>query len=386
MRGGEKCLEAFCEMFPEADLFTLLHIPGQVSPTIERHHITTSFLQGFPGVRRWYRYYLPLMPAAIEALDLSSYDMVLSSSHCVAKGIIPRPDTLHVSYVHTPMRYAWDLWPQYFPVQRRLNRVVVPLVLNALRAWDSAATNRVDHFVANSQFVAQRIAKYYRRQSTVIHPPVDTGFFTPGLESSDFYLMVTALVPYKGVELAIEAFNVLQRPLKIIGRGPLAKTLQRLAGPTVEFLGWRSGDELREYYAACRALVFPGQEDFGIVPLEANAAGRPVIALGLGGALETVVPANHLTYDLKAPMELHPDCALSHETGYRPTGVLFTERTPTALQMAVRFFETHEACFISEALRQHALPFGRQRFKARMQQFLTMLLAAHESGAPAPGI
>lgn len=382
MRGGEKCLEVFCEMFPEADLFTLLHIPGQVSPTIERHRITASFLQGFPGVQRWYRYYLPVMPAAIEALDLSPYDLVLSSSHCVAKGIIPRPDALHVSYLHTPMRYAWDLWPQYFPGRRGLNRVVIPLVLNALRTWDSAATPRVDHFVANSHFVAQRIAKYYRREATVIQPPVDTSFFTPGDESDEFYLMVTALVPYKGVELAIEAFNALRRPLKIIGRGPLANKLQRLAGPTIEFLGWQSGNELRRYYAACRAVVFPVQEDFGIVPLEANAAGRPVIALGQGGALETVVPAN----DPNEPLALHPELTSSRETCYRPTGVWFTQRTPMALQAAVRFFEEQEACFISEALRQHALPFDRQRFKVRMEQFLTSVLAAHESGGSAPGV
>jgi glycosyltransferase involved in cell wall biosynthesis len=378
MRGGEKCLEVFCELFPDADLFTLVHVAGRVSPTIERHRIVTSFLQGLPGSHRWYRYYLPLMPAALEALDVSAYDLVLSSSHCVAKGAIPSPTALHVSYVHTPVRYAWDLWPQYFPGKHRLNRYVVPFVLNRLRTWDVAATHRVDHLIANSKFVAQRMARYYRRQATVIHPPVDTSMFTPGNTSADFYLMVTALVPYKGVDLAIQACQALRRPLKIIGSGPLAKTLKRLAGPSVELLGWRSNEELCQYYAASRAVIFPSQEDFGIVPLEANAAGRPVIALGQGGALETVVPAN----DPQQPMSMHPRVRRQGETAYRPTGVLFSPRSPEALQAAVRFFETHETLFCPEALRQHALQFDRERFKSRIHHFLTTVWKRHRDDPP----
>lgn len=377
MRGGEKCLEVFCELFPEADLLTLLHIPGSVSPTIERHRIIPSLLQRLPGSFRWYRYYLPLMPTAIEALDLSAYDLVLSSSHCVAKGVITRPDALHVSYVHAPMRYVWDLWPQYFPPRGLLGRLAIPLVLNYLRTWDSVSAHRVDHFMANSQFVARRIAKYYRREATVIHPPVDTAFFTPGRTRSDYYLMVTALVPYKGVALAIEAFNALHRPLKIIGSGPLARKLRALAGSHIEFLGWRSNEELRQYYAACRAVVFPGQEDFGIVPLEANAAGRPVIALGQGGALETVVPANAA----QEPTALFPGGGAP----YSPTGVFFYQRSPEALRAAVQFFETHEALFCPETLRQHALQFDRAVFKQRIGEFLTMALTAHQGVAQRNG-
>lgn len=361
MRGGEKCLEVFCELFPEADLFTLVHIPGSVSPTIERHRITTSLLQHLPGSATHYRWYLPLMPTAIETFDLSPYDLVLSSSHCVAKGVIPRPDALHVAYVHTPMRYAWDLWPQYFPPTGFVARYLIPPVLNYLRTWDVAASQRVDVFVANSQFVAQRIARYYRRRATVLHPPVDTAWFTPGPQQERYYLMVTALVPYKGVEMAITAFNALQRPLKIIGSGPLAAALKARAGPSIELLGWCSNEELRQHYAACRALVFPTQEDFGIVPLEANAAGRPVIALGIGGALETVIP-------------IAPDLTTA------PTGVLFTPRSAEALQGAVRTFEAQETAFCPSALRQHALQFDRQHFKARFAALMERLLARQRRG------
>lgn len=369
MRGGEKCLEVFCELFPEADLFTLVHVPGSVSPTIERHRIHTSLLQRLPGSAQHYRWYLPLMPTAIEAFDLSAYDVVLSSSHCVAKGVISRPDALHVAYVHTPMRYAWDLWPQYFPATGPVSQYVVPLVLNYLRTWDTVSAQRVDRFLANSQFVARRIAKYYRRRATVVPPPVDTEFFTPGGERGDYYLMVTALVPYKGVDLAIQMFNTLRRPLKIIGSGPLAARLKALAGPHIEFLGWRSNEELHQYYAACRAVIFPAQEDFGIVPLEANAAGRPVLALGSGGALETVIPAN----DMRFPGMLRPVSDLTEA----PTGVLFASRTPAALQEAVQFFEAHEALFCPEALRRHAQQFDRQLFKKRIQHLLTEMLAGH---------
>jgi glycosyltransferase involved in cell wall biosynthesis len=226
--------------------------------------------------------------------------------------------------------------------------------------------------------VAQRIARYYRRQATVIHPPVDTAMFKPGNTSADFYLMVTALVPYKGVEVAIRAFQALRRPLKIIGSGPLAKTLTRLAGDSVELLGWRSNEELCQYYAACRAVIFPTLEDFGIVPLEANAAGRPVIALGQGGALETVVPAN----DPQQPLSLHPRVRTPGNAAYRPTGVFFAPRTPEALQAAVQFFEAHETLFCPEALRQHALQFDRERFKSRIHHFLTTVWERHRDGPP----
>ncbi len=386
MRGGEKCLEIFCELFPHADIFTLIHVPGQVSPRIEQHRITTSFLQDIPGHARYYRYLLPLMPAAIEALDLSAYDLVLSSSHCAAKGVIPRPDALHVSYLHTPMRYAWDLWPQYFPPKGWVSRYLLPVLLNRLRTWDTVSTQRVDYLVANSRFVAQRIYKYYRREATVIHPPVDTAWFTPappgGDGPGDFYLMVTALVPNKRVDLAIEAFNELRRPLKIIGSGPLEARLKRLAGPTIEMLGWCSDEVLRQAYAACKAVVFPSQEDFGIVPLEANAAGRPVIALAQGGSLETVVPIN---------LSCHQSGADTQPlTQAPPTGVFFDPPSVSALVEAVQYFEAHAAAFDPAALRQHAQQFDRQQFKQRMSRLLDATWVAHghrssRNGTPLTG-
>jgi len=271
-------------------------------------------------------------------------------------------------YMHTPMRYAWDLWPQYFPPTGPLSRYIVPLLLNYLRTWDTTSAQRVDRFLANSQFVAQRIAKYYRRRATVVYPPVDTEFFTPGGERGDYYLMVTALVPYKGVELAIQAFNTLRRPLKIVGSGPLAAQYRALAGPHIELLGWCSNAALHQYYAACRAVIFPAQEDFGIVPLEANATGRPVIALGQGGALETVIPAN----DTQIPGALRSVA----EGARSPTGVLFAPRTPAALQEAVRFFEAHETLFCPAALRRHAQQFDRRLFTQRIQHLLTETLEA----------
>jgi glycosyltransferase involved in cell wall biosynthesis len=366
MRGGEKCLEGFCELFPHADLFTLVYVPDSVSPIIENHRIVTSLVQRLPRSTRWYRYYLPLMPTAIEAFDLSAYDLVLSSSHCVAKGVISRPDALHVSYIHTPMRYVWDQWPQYFQPRGLLSRWLVPFMLHYLRIWDVASAARVDRFVANSRFVASRVTKYYRRQAEVIYPPVDTEFFLPGTTTDEYYLLVSALVPYKGIEMAIEAFNILRRPLNIIGQGPLESKLKAMAGSNIAFLGWCSSEKLRQYYAACRAVIFPALEDCGIVPLEAQSAGRPVIALGQGGALETIIPAN----DVQAPETFRA----GGDDHAAPTGVFFYQRSSEALGRAVRFFEVHESRFRPELSRRHAQRFDRAVFKQRIQQYVHVLL------------
>jgi len=362
MRGGEKVLEALCELFPEADLFTLLHNLGSVSPTIEKRRIVTSMLQRLPGVSRGYRYYLPLMPTAIEGLDLLGYDLVVSSSHCVAKGVITRSGAVHVCYSHTPMRYAWDQASSYFPPDRRINRLLVPPLLGYLRSWDVASASRVDRFVANSTFVAQRIRRYYRRSSTVVHPPVDTDFFRPRSDSErGGYLIVSALVPYKNLDLAIRAFNALGRPLSVIGRGPMEKSLRALAGPTIEFAGWVSDEELRDRYASCRALIMPAVEDFGICPLEANACGRPVIALGQGGALDSVVP-------------LDPD---SPGDAAGPTGILYPESDVDGLRSAVLNFESYEGRFSPGRLRAHAERFDRKVFKQEMHQLIEQSLTTH---------
>jgi glycosyltransferase involved in cell wall biosynthesis len=373
MRGGEKCLEVLCELHPDADLFTLVHVPGSVSETIENRRIITSPLQKIPGARRWYRFLLPLMPTAIESLDLSAYDLVISTSHCVAKGVLTRPEALHICYVHTPMRYVWDLWPQYF--RHPSYRLMLSPLLHYLRTWDMASAARVDRFVANSSFVARRVRKYYRRRATVVHPPVDTAFFHSDGDRRDYFLMVAAMVPYKGVDLAVRAFNALRLPLRIVGEGHLRRKFEALAGPTIEFTGRISDEALRECYAGCRAVLLPGAEDFGIVPLEANSAGRPVIALGRAGALDTVVPINSRASLMSRagfrPSELSPE----------PTGVFFYDYSVEGLEADVRFFQENEHTFEPEALRRHARRFDRSIYKQRMQALISEALEGREADA-----
>jgi len=355
MRGGERCLEVFCELFPEADLFTLLHVPGSVSTVIERHRITTSFVQRLPAAATRYRYYLPLFPAAVEAFDLRGYDLVLSSSHCVAKGARRAPGARHVSYCFTPMRYVWDLYDDYFGRRARpLVRALMPPVAARLRRWDRRSTARVDDFIAISRHVASRIERYYGRSADVIYPPVDVQRFeVADGDAGEFYLVVSALVPYKRLDLAIQAVNRLGRRLLVVGSGPEGRALRALAGPGVEFLGWRSDTEIAELYRRCRALVFPGVEDFGIVPLEAMAAGRPVVAFAAGGALETVVP----------PGGPEP-----------PTGLFFDAQTVDALVEALRRLESGAIAFDPKRLRARAEAFDRPRFKERIAAFLGLRL------------
>ncbi len=347
MRGGERCLEAFCELFPNADLFTLLHVPGSVSPVIEGRRITTSFIQRLPGAADRYRSLLPLFPFAIERFDLRGYDLILSSSHCVAKGVRVPSGTLHLSYCFTPMRYVWDLYDDYFGARTAWPvRLLMPPVAAVLRRWDRATAARVHHFVAISRFVADRIARCYGRAAEVIYPPVDVQRFRLSDESGEFYLIVSALTPYKRVDLAVEAANRLGFRLLVVGSGPEERRLKALAGPTVEFLGWRSDQEVAELYGRCRALLFPGIEDFGIVPLEAMASGKPAIAFGRGGVLETVVP-----------WEPGNDAT---------TGFLFAEQTVDALVDAVRRFEANGHRLNPKTLRAHAEAFDRPLFKERI--------------------
>ena len=352
MRGGEKVLEVFCEMFPDAPLYTLLHIPGSVSPLIERRRIETTFVQQMPRVATKYRNYLPLFPTAIESFNFAGYDLILSSSHCVAKGVIPHPGTTHISYVHTPMRYVYEMYDQYFGPQQmgRLKRCVIPFFANYLRMWDVATTDRVDHYVANSENVRRRIQRHYRRDASVIWAPVDTQRLTLSEKSDDYYLVVSALAPYKRVDLAITAAAKLGRRLVVVGTGPERAALEKLAGPNVKFLGWQSDDQVRDWYAGCRALLFPGEEDFGIVPLEAQACGKPVIAFGRGGALETVVDGQ--------------------------TGVFFAEQTADALAAAMTHLEQEPHHFVPGTIREHALKFDRAVFKQRMEAFIKTAMGA----------
>jgi glycosyltransferase involved in cell wall biosynthesis len=294
-RGGEKVLDALCRLLPDADVFTLFLDPQMLSPELRRHKITSSFLN---PLRRAYRSLLPLMPMALESLDLRGYDLVVSSESGPAKGVITSSSTRHLCYCHTPMRYLWDLYADYrneWTTSSWKRAAMTPLT-NYLRLWDYASAARVDHFVANSENVKRRIWKTYRRESDVVHPPVDVESFY-WRPPEDFFLIVSELVPYKRIELAVRLFSRTGRRLTIAGSGPEYRKLRATAAPHIRFLGRVTDDELTDLYARCRALLLTGEEDFGITPVEAMASGKPVIALGRGGALETVPPFGGIFFD-----------------------------------------------------------------------------------------
>jgi glycosyltransferase involved in cell wall biosynthesis len=347
MRGGEKCLDALCRLWPQAHLYTLVHARGRLSPAIERMDIRTSFLDRVPGIHAAYRFFLPAMPAAIESFRLDGYDLVVSLSHCVAKSARVPSGVPHVCYCFTPMRYAWHLRDAYIGGRAMLDPRSA--VLGLMRRWDRATARRVTRFVAISQTVARRIRECYGRSSTVIYPPVDTDFYTPAPgPRGDYYLCVAACVPYKRTDLAIEACNRLGRRLVIVGSGPDELRLKSLAGPTVHFAGWQPDEVLRDHYRRCRALLFPGIEDFGIVPLEAQACGAPVIALSNGGTTETVIPP----------------------TAQRPgTGMLFEKQSAAGLVRAMQEFEADCGAVCGQRARANAERFCKPRFIAEMTAY-----------------
>jgi len=288
MRGGEKVLEVLCRGFPRAELYTLVYNRAAVSETLNSRVVHTSPLQHIPGVMRHYRRMLPLFPAAVSFLRPCGAELLISTSHCAAKAVRPPRGARHLCYCFTPMRYAWSFYEEYFG-GGRLKALLCKPLLAMLRNWDRGTAGRVDRFVAISRHVANRIRRFYGRDADVVYPPVDTEFFTPGRERPDnFDLVVSALVPYKRIDLAVGAYTRTGRPLKIVGVGSELPRLRRIAGANIEFLEWRGDGEVRDLYRRCRCLVFPGEEDFGIVPLEVQACGRPVVAYGRGGALETV--------------------------------------------------------------------------------------------------
>jgi glycosyltransferase involved in cell wall biosynthesis len=288
MRGGERVLERLLRLFPDADIFTHVYDPGAVSALIRSKNVRTTFINRLPGARRHYQKYLPLMPMALEELDLTAYDLVISCEAGPAKGVITAPRSLHVCYCHSPMRYLWDHYHDYRAAAGPLGRMVMPWLYHELRIWDTASAARVDRIVANSGFVEQRIRKFWRRESVVIHPPVETSLYHPVDKIADRWLWVGQMTPYKRADLAVDAFNVLGLPLLMVGGGPMAGDLRRRAGRNITIIARMDFDELRAAYASCRALIFTPEEDFGMIPVEAMASGRPVLAYGRGGALETV--------------------------------------------------------------------------------------------------
>ena len=362
MRGGEKVVEALCEMYPQADIFTHVYVPDKVSDRIRQHRIIPTFINSLPRAARMYKTYLPLMPLALEQLDLRGYDLIISSESGPAKGIIPPSDALHVCYCHTPMRYIWNMYHDYRSGAGRITRMVMPALSHYLRLWDATSAARVDSFVANSTTVAGRIRRYYKSDSTVIYPPVDTESFSIAAQSElgEYYLMAGELVSYKRPDLAVRAFNEMKQKLVVIGGGEMLDEIRRIAGPTVTVMGSQPFDVLKHHYARCRALVFPGEEDFGMVPVEAMASGRPVIAFGRGGATETVLDG--------------------------VSGVFFAEQTVEAICSAVKRLADIE--INPQAIADHASQFGRKPFFEKMRKHIDGLIAERQrrgtAATPAP--
>lgn len=344
MRGGEKVVEELCRVLPQPDIFTLFYDPERVSPFIRSHKITASFLN---PLRRHYRSCLPLTPIALEHFDLRGYDLIVSSESGPAKGVLTSSNTRHLCYCHTPMRYLWDLYPAYLHEWTRssLKRTLMAPLANYMRLWDATSATRVDEFVANSRNVQNRIWKVYRRSSEVIYPPVDIESFYTGA-ADDYYLIVSELVAYKRIADAVRCFTRTGRRLKIVGGGPEYSRLKSMAGETVEFCGRVPDSELRDLYAHCRAVVLPGEEDFGIVPVEALASGKPVIALGRGGVLETV--------------------PLSNPCG----GFFYSEPGEHHLEAAVEEFEREEKYLMPVELRSHVAPFSKEVFRREISSIL----------------
>lgn len=344
--GSERVCEQLLLLHPEADLFSLVNfLPDSLQHFIQHKPVHTSFIQHLPFANPNFRRYLPLMPMAIEQFDLSGYDLILSSSHAVAKGVLTRPDQLHISYVHTPMRYAWDLQQDYLQganLRQGPGRLLAQTLLHYLRLWDLSSANRVDHFIANSRFVAGRIWKTYRRHAQVIYPPVAVERFQPQTKRDDFYFTLARFVPYKRVDLIVAAFTQMGLPLVVIGDGPGWNAIRAIAGQNVQLLGQQPDAVVEDYMQRCKAFVYAAAEDFGIAPVEAQAAGAPVIAYGKGGVTETVVAGK--------------------------TGLFFTEQTVESLVAAVDQFESGLWCFDAEIVRAQAERFAIARFRQELSQ------------------
>lgn len=353
--GGERCLEVFHELWPEAPLYTLVYAQASVERMgFDQRRVHSSVLQRFPRSQKWYRKYLPFYPMAIEQFDLSDYNVIVSSSHAAAKGVLVRSDQLHICYCHTPIRYAWDLTHRYLKenaLEKGIKSLIARSILHYIRIWDSLTANRVDYFIANSHYTARRIWRTYRRESAVIYPPVNVDRFQMQAKKDDYFLFVSRLVPYKKADLVVATFSKLNLPLKVVGDGPQFKECRRLAGKSVELLGYQSDDVVANLMGKAKALIFAAEEDFGIVPIEAQACGTPVIAYGKGGAVETVVPADGLNWE-------------------KATGVMFEAQTEEALASAIQRFLKWEDNFNPRVIRRNAERFGRERFKREIGAFI----------------
>lgn len=360
--GGERVAEALASLYPQADLFALIADPARVPSSLAGRRLTTSFLDRLPFARRAHRHFLPLYPLAVEQLDLTGYDLVLTSDSGPMKGVIVSPSAVHVCYCHSPMRYLWDQYHPYRNQMRGVARFAFSVAAHYVRNWDQAAAQRVTHFAANSRYVAARIRQYYGRESTVVYPPVDTASGRLHDNPSESYLTVSRLTSYKRVDLLIEACNRLGRRLRIIGTGPEEARLRSLAGNTIEFLGEVGHETLWNEYARCSAFLYAAEEDFGMALVEAQACGRPVIAFGRGGALESVVSLDN--------------------AGHRTTctGVFFYEQTAAAAEAAIRRFEMNQHRFQPIVIREHASRFGAPAFRRGFQSLVDEALQA----PPAP--
>ncbi|MEW5975334.1 MAG: glycosyltransferase [Acidobacteriota bacterium] len=356
MRGGERVVEALCQLFPKADLFTLVCDADRISSHLARRSIKTSWIQHLPLARRRHSWYLPFFPTALKSFELSGYDLVISSDVGFSKGVSVPAGVCHLCYCHTPMRYVWSGYQTYFNSLGSIwQRQIFASVAHSLRQWDLAAARQVSEFAANSKNVARRIRQYYQRDSRVIYPPVRLSDFLLAERAGDFYLAAGQLVPYKRFDLAVKAFNRLGRPLIVAGDGPELNRLRSLAGPTIQFVGRVSDDSLRRYLSECQALIFPGEEDFGIIAVEAHASGRPVIALAKGGALETVIPGLN--------------------------GVFFEEESVESLAEAVERFERIRETFRPDVLRGTARRFSQDRFRRAVMQWVTAALGVRTKAA-----
>ncbi|MBI65987.1 MAG: glycosyl transferase [Candidatus Marinimicrobia bacterium] len=349
MSGAERVLEALCELFPNATIFTHAYNPNKISKIINEHPIKTTFIQKLPFSKKLYQYYLPLMPYALEELDLSEYDLIISCESGPTKGIVPNPDAVHICYCHSPMRYVWDMSHDYLKNKNRVMKFFINRMIHKLKIWDHSTSSRVDLFIANSNFVSNRIMKYYRRDSIVLPPPVNTEKFKPSKIIGDYYLWLGRFVPYKRPDIAVDAFNHSGKKLIMVGgSGEETNYIRKKAKDNIIIKGYQSYETIQKLLSECKALIFPGIEDAGIVPVEAMSAGRPVIAFNKGGVQSTII--------------------------HKETGILFNEQTTKSLISAIEHFEKIENSFDSEKISDHAKQFDKLNFINKLEKIINSQL------------